>query len=193
VVRCTGSAVVLMKKDAVLSEPELKALLKETDHGVASLKEAPPAAGPRPGEIIPAEARIALAGISGRSGTLVVFTSQECPTAKATEGRLDRLKSEYRRRDLGILTGDPNDPRAPAAALSKALGAQTTPEAFLFDGQGRLVYRGAVDDGGEKPGRLYLRDALEAMLAGKVVAVPRTLGNGCDIKAGTTAEVKKTT
>jgi hypothetical protein len=49
--------------------------------------------------------------------------------------------------------------------------------------QGKLLYRGAVDDGGEKPSRHYLRDALDALLAGRPVTVPRTLGNGCEIKA----------
>jgi hypothetical protein len=182
VVRCTGTAVVLLKKDAVLSAPELNALLKDTGHGVAALKEAPPAGGPRLGEVIPGDARAALAGLPGKKGTLIVFTSKECPTAKATEGRLAALKKEYERRGIGVLTGNPNDSRGPAPALARQLGAQTTPEAFLFDGQGRLVYRGAVDDGGEKPARHYLRDALEAVLAGRPVTVPRTLGNGCEIK-----------
>jgi hypothetical protein len=184
VVRCTGTAVVLLKKDAVLTESELNRLLKESGHGVANLKEAPPAGGPRPGEPIPAEVLPTLAGLRGSKGTLVVFTSSECPTAKDTEVRLAVLKTEYESKGFRVLTGNPNDPTAPPASLAKALGAQTTPEAFLFDAEGKLVYRGAVDEGGEKPARLYLRDALEAVLAGKPVAVPRTLGNGCEIKTG---------
>jgi hypothetical protein len=219
VVRCTGTALVLLKKDAVLSEAELIAALKDTGHGVVKFKEAPPPAGIPLGGKLPREVLeiklqsvdgkdLTLTRVRGRKGILVVFTSNACPTAKFTEARLSALGNEFARKEIGVMAVNPNNPAAsvedslqatkdraktagfafptavdPAALLAGALGAMATPEAFLFDGEGQLVYRGSVDDGGEKPTRHYLKDALEALLAGKPVPVPRTLGNGCEIKS----------
>lgn len=69
--------------------------------------------------------------------------------------------------------------------LAIACGAQSTPHVFLFDEARKLVYTGRMDDGGRKEGpveKSYLRDALDAVLAGKAVAEPVTRSFGCSTK-----------
>ncbi len=53
--------------------------------------------------------------------------------------------------------------------MAHALGAERTPEVFLFDRDRRLVYHGAIDDSRDETAvhAQYLRDALEAVLAGR--------------------------
>ena len=53
--------------------------------------------------------------------------------------------------------------------IGRALGAERTPEVFLFDGERRLVYHGAIDDSRNDDAVTshYLRDAVEAVLAGE--------------------------
>jgi hypothetical protein len=72
--------------------------------------------------------------------------------------------------------------------LAHRARASVTPEAVLIDSKGEIRYRGRIDnryvDFG-KPRRVVttfdLRDALEAVLAGKSVAHPETTAVGCYI------------
>ena len=62
-----------------------------------------------------------------------------------------------------------------------------TPHCFVFR-DGKLVYNGTVDDNAEEPSavtKTYLRDALEAAVAGRPAAVPTTALQGCSIKRKT--------
>ena len=64
------------------------------------------------------------------------------------------------------------------------LGAQTTPQAFVFDKSGKLLYQGYIDDA-RNVARIQnhgLTDAIDAALAGKPVANPVTRAFGCTIK-----------
>ena len=65
-----------------------------------------------------------------------------------------------------------------------AYGAERTPEVFLFDGDRRLVYHGAIDDSREEDevSERYLGDAIEAVLAGESPAVDETPAVGCTVK-----------
>lgn len=77
-----------------------------------------------------------------------------------------------------------------AGAVGKTYGATNTPHVMVVDGQGTLVYRGAVDnspDGeGESPtgGKLvsYVDAALADLGAGKPVATSETKAYGCSVK-----------
>ena len=69
--------------------------------------------------------------------------------------------------------------------LARAFGATRTPEAFLFDKDGKLVYHGTIDDNGQEPDKVenaYLKNALEAVLGGRDVPVKETKSIGCSIK-----------
>lgn len=70
-------------------------------------------------------------------------------------------------------------------AVAKSLGAERTPELYVFDGGRNLVYHGRVDDNFEQPDAVkerYLSDALEAVLAGNPVPTPETQAVGCTVK-----------
>lgn len=59
------------------------------------------------------------------------------------------------------------------------------PECYLFNQQGKLVYKGAIDD---SPGNAdavklkHLENAIADMLAGKAARVAATTALGCNIK-----------
>jgi peroxiredoxin len=69
-------------------------------------------------------------------------------------------------------------------AVSRAYGPAATPHAFVFDAARKLRYVGAIDDAErvERVTKHYVRDALDALLAGKEPALTRTKVVGCSIK-----------
>ena len=69
--------------------------------------------------------------------------------------------------------------------FATACGAQSTPHVFVFDGERKLRYTGRMDDAGGNSGTVdksYLRDALDAILAGSEVKEPVTRSFGCSTK-----------
>jgi len=75
-----------------------------------------------------------------------------------------------------------------AFKLSNTIMATVTPEVFVINKNGQLAYSGAIDnwlyDLGKKrraPTEYFLKDALEAVIAGKSVAKPKTTAKGCRI------------
>jgi peroxiredoxin len=84
---------------------------------------------------------------------------------------------------------------APTAALldpdgkvGRLYNARTTPQMFVIDPQGKVIYGGAIDD---KPtpdpddirgADNYVTDALTAAMAGKPIATSYTRSYGCSIK-----------
>jgi hypothetical protein len=76
----------------------------------------------------------------------------------------------------------------PNKVLAKKYAATTTPEVILLDQTGTISYRGRIDDLYISLGqRRYeahehdLRDALDAMLAGRPISVAVTKAVGCSI------------
>lgn len=153
---------------------------------------------------------VAVADVKGAKGTLVIFTCNACPYAKAWEDRIVALGNEYKSKGIGVIAVNANDPGKVAedgydqmktrsqekkfgfpyvvddtSNVARAYGATRTPEAFLFDAQGKLVYHGTIDDNSADPGKVssrYLSDALAAVSSGKEVAVKETKAMGCGIK-----------
>ena len=74
--------------------------------------------------------------------------------------------------------------------VSRAYGPSATPHAFVFDAARKLRYVGAVDDAErvERVTKRYLRDAVDALLAGTAPAVTRTKVVGCSVKWGGKAD-----
>ena len=153
---------------------------------------------------------VAVADVKGAKGTLVIFTCNACPWAKAWEDRIVALGNEYKGKGIGVIAVNSNDPGKVAedgydqmksryqekkfafpyvvdstSGVARAYGATRTPEAFLFDAQGKLVYHGTIDDNAQEPDKVstrYLSDALAAVSSGKEVAVKETKAMGCGIK-----------
>jgi hypothetical protein len=57
-----------------------------------------------------------------------------------------------------------------------------TPHVYLFDKNGDLRYRGAIDDGPKRVKRNYLVDAINSVSKGKSVRTKTTKSLGCSIK-----------
>lgn len=136
---------------------------------------------------------------------VLLFVTDSCPIAKRYLPEVKRLWAHYTRRKVQFLvvSADPDRDIGRMAAFglrhdlpmpvvkdagghaAKALGITRSPEVALLDGSFRLRYRGRIDDrvkfGGQRPkvGRRDLAQALEEVLAGKEVAVPRTPVDGC--------------
>jgi hypothetical protein len=73
------------------------------------------------------------------------------------------------------------------SVLADAFGASRTPECFLFDKNGKLVYHGAIDDSPGDPGsvkRHHLKEAIDEMIEGKEVTTKETRSVGCSINRG---------
>ena len=69
--------------------------------------------------------------------------------------------------------------------LANLFGANHTPEIFLFDKAGKLVYKGAMNDNPSDPTgykKMFINDAIDAMVAGKEVNPKVTKSVGCSIK-----------
>lgn len=73
-----------------------------------------------------------------------------------------------------------------AGTVGKAYGAKTTPNVFVIDRDGVLVYQGAIDDdaAGEKGSGAhnYVADALDDLTGGKPVRLAETKPYGCSVK-----------
>jgi thiol-disulfide isomerase/thioredoxin len=68
--------------------------------------------------------------------------------------------------------------------VSRAYGPVSTPHVFVFDKERKLQYSGAVDnsDDPNKIKKSFARDAIEALLEGREVAIKKMKPFGCTIK-----------
>ncbi len=144
-------------------------------------------------------------------GLLVAFISTHCPFVKLIEKALGAFGSEYQPKGLAMIAIGANDlggfpqdgpegMKAQAALagftfpylfdetqkVAQAFKAACTPDLFLFDGSGKLAYRGQFD--AARPGNNVsptgsdIRAAADAVLAGKPVPPAQTPSIGCNIK-----------
>ncbi len=89
-----------------------------------------------------------------------------------------KIRAEYRHFTFPYLY-DGEDQK-----ISNAYGPSATPHLFIFDAERKLRYQGRVDNNMRENlvTRHDARDALDALLAGKVVAVAKTPSVGCSTK-----------
>lgn len=153
---------------------------------------------------------LSIAQAAGAKGTLVVFTCNACPWAKLWQDRVAAIGNDAAKRGLGVIAINSNDPSVNAeddyaemikrakklgmkfpyvvdqtSEVAAAFGATRTPEVFLFDAQGVLVYHGAVDDNAKEPKAVkspWLQQAVMSVAAGQPVATAQTKALGCSIK-----------
>jgi thiol-disulfide isomerase/thioredoxin len=148
-----------------------------------------------------------LADFGEKKAFVLVFTNTSCPVAQRYLPTLQSLEKEYRGKDVqfvAVNSAEEDTLIAMAtqsvkheiefpfvkdfdASVARAVGATRTPEAVVLDGEKRLCYRGRIDDQfrlrgvRDKPTATELKDAIDAVLAGKKVTTPETEVDGCAI------------
>lgn len=152
---------------------------------------------------------VSIADVKKEKGTLVIFSCNHCPFVKAWETRIASIGNDALKKGIGVIQINSNDPvkqpldgydqmqqRAKergfqfpyvvddTSGVAHAFGATRTPEVFLFDNDNKLVYHGAVDDDKNEAtvSQHFLKDALEALLAGQEIEHKETKSIGCSIK-----------
>ncbi|HEX8190995.1 MAG TPA: thioredoxin family protein [Pyrinomonadaceae bacterium] len=145
-----------------------------------------------------------LASLKGSKGTVIIFVATKCPVSNAYNERMQKLAEEYRAKGVNVVGINSNSTEPAAEVKSHAaekgltftilkdagnqiadrFNAQVTPEAYLLDASGKLVYRGRIDNSrsGDGVSSSELRDAIEATLAGKPVEKAEVKAFGCSIK-----------
>jgi peroxiredoxin len=147
-----------------------------------------------------------LASLKGSKGTVLIFVATKCPISNAYNERMRKLAADYRARGVNVvgINSNATEPAAEVKAhaaekglaftilkdagnqIADRFSAQATPEAYLLDASGKLVYHGRIDNSrfGYVITATELRDAIEATLAGKPVGKAEAKAFGCSIKRG---------
>jgi peroxiredoxin len=150
-----------------------------------------------------------LSDYADAEAVVLIQSCNHCPYVQAWEDRMSAIARDYGERGVRVVAVNSNDAerypadsfdemRARAAehgfafdylydepqAIARALGAERTPEVFLFDRDRRLVYHGAIDDSRDETSvqQQYLRDALDAVLSGDGPPLRETPPVGCTVK-----------
>lgn len=153
---------------------------------------------------------VTLNSVKGEQGTLVVFSCNTCPYVVACESRISESLAMAKRMKVGVIIVNSNEAQrekedSPDAmkqyaakqkfscpyvvdvnsALADAFGASRTPECFLFDKTGKLVYHGAIDDSpkdAQSVKERYLASALMSLGKGEEIVTATSVSVGCTIK-----------
>ncbi len=141
---------------------------------------------------------------------LVMFICNHCPYVKAIEDRLISLGADLKKENMNVIAICSNDENSypednvvnlrkrmleknypffylhdKMQTVAKTFGAICTPDFFVYDHQGKLSYRGRLDDSWKDPALVTSRELYNAMLelaAKKPVSKPQTPSAGCSIK-----------
>lgn len=109
----------------------------------------------------------------------VVFLAINSAPPATKPGTLERNReviAERKLPDILLLDRD--------GKVAKSYGSKVTPTMCVVDMEGRLAYRGAIDDGNtEAPGKInYVELAVTSLLSKQPVATPETTAYGCPIQ-----------
>jgi peroxiredoxin len=145
---------------------------------------------------------------TGRKAVVLFFTTIDCPVANSYVPEMNRIREAYAARGVAVYgvqaeVSVPDDAAAkyaqefrysfpllldPQQTLVKLVDATITPQVAVLTPEGRVLYLGRIDNRVEDFGKTRyqathadLREALDAVLAGKPAPQPRTKSIGCAI------------
>lgn len=146
------------------------------------------------------------------NGLLVMFTCNTCPYVISNQSRTNEVCKYAQSGKVGVVLLNANEGDRKGnnsfaemqsyaksqgyrwayavdenSVLANAFGASRTPECYLFDKSGKLVYHGAIDDSPGDPGqvkRRHLKEAIDEMMQGREVSTKETRSVGCSINRG---------
>jgi len=153
---------------------------------------------------------VSLKEAKGSNGLLVMFTCNTCPYVIKNQGRTKEICRYALDKKLGVILLNSNESNRSSGdsytdmqayakeqgyqwfyaldsdnVLADAFGAARTPECFLFDKDGKLVYHGAIDDSPadiSNVHRTHLKEAVSELVGGKDIMVKESRSVGCGIK-----------
>jgi peroxiredoxin len=146
----------------------------------------------------------ALKALTGKNGAVIIFIATKCPVSNAYNDRMEKLAQDYKAKGINVIGINSNNTEPAAEVKSHAgekhlsftilkddgnkiadrLGATRTPEAYVIDAGGKLVYHGRIDNAQNTANITAndLRDALDELIAGKPVTKTGGAAFGCSIK-----------
>jgi len=137
---------------------------------------------------------------------VLVFLGNHCPVVQAYEDRLIDFVNDYKEKGvkvIGVSVNDLESDRLPAIKqyiqdkgsnyvygydesqkIGREYGATNTPQFFVLDKDRVIRYMGSMDDSmnENKVTQTYLRNAVDALLAGESVAIKETRPVGCGVR-----------
>lgn len=154
---------------------------------------------------------LSLSDLEGAPALLVAFLCNHCPYVKHIADHIAALASDFRRDGAAVVGINSNDVTTHPAdspekmkgeverrgytfpylfdetqEVAKAYRAACTPDFFLFDGDGRLAYRGQFDSARPGSNEIVtgrdLQRAMAAVLAGGKPSAEQVPSIGCNIK-----------
>ena len=145
-----------------------------------------------------------LKALTGKNGAVIIFIATRCPVSNGYNERMEKLAQDYKAKGITVIginsnvTEPASEVKSHAAEkhlsftilkddgnkIADRLGANHTPEAYVIDAGGKLVYHGRIDNSQNTANITSndLRDALDAILAGKPIQKTTSLAFGCSIK-----------
>lgn len=146
-----------------------------------------------------------LSDYKDKQALVILVTNKGCPICKKYAPVINEIVEAYREKNVAFLLLNPMENESveeckdaigrygftaryvpdPKGVIAKALKVNSTGDCFVLDAARTLRYRGAVSDqfglgyNLDEPRFNYLTDAIDAVLAGRDVAVPATWAPGC--------------
>lgn len=152
----------------------------------------------------------------GKQGLLIMFSCNTCPYVIKNQERTDAIAAYAKQNGYGILIINSNEGKRSDddsfeamkeyakkqkyigfytldknSTMANAFGATRTPEVFLLDVEGIVVYKGAIDDNpadAKAVKREHLKIAMSELKEGKQISVKESKSVGCSIKRVEAAE-----
>ena len=151
-----------------------------------------------------------LASFKDAKYLVVVFSCNHCPYVVGSEDRIIRFAKDYAPKGVKMVAINSNETvehpgdsfenmvtrikekkypfpylRDESQEIALAYGALRTPHFYVFDGERKLRYTGRMDDNPKMEALAKtheLRDAMDAILAGKKPPVEKINPLGCNVK-----------
>ena len=145
-----------------------------------------------------------------KNGVLVMFSCNTCPYVIKNEARTKEIAAFATQNNYGVIIINSNEAQRgeedsfeamkayakklgytwnyvldSKSEVANAFGATRTPEVFLIDANGNIIYKGAIDDSpgdATKVTRNHLKEAITESAAGKEITVKESRSIGCTIK-----------
>src|SRR6266566_5588844 len=145
-----------------------------------------------------------LNSLKGKNGAVIIFIATRCPVSNGYNDRMEKLAEDYQSKGINVIGINSNSTEPASEVKSHAsekhltfailkddgnkiadrFGATRTPEAYVINAGGKLVYHGRIDNSQNTANITAndLREALDELLAGKPVSKTGGAAFGCTIK-----------